>query len=106
MQQKPNIDAMGQVDLSTASAEELSKLLNSRAVTSEALVEQYFAQIQRRNHDGMNIRAIINTAHYEPTLELARQLDRECEEKGPRGPLHGIPILVKVRRLHHILTRC
>src|SRR5438552_3843214 len=28
-------------------------------------------------------------------LEIARALDRERATKGPRGPLHGIPILIK-----------
>ncbi|GFZ85001.1 amidase [Paenibacillus marchantiophytorum] len=28
-------------------------------------------------------------------LEIARQLDLERQERGPRGPLHGIPILLK-----------
>jgi len=28
-------------------------------------------------------------------LEIAESLDRERKEKGPRGPLHGIPVLIK-----------
>jgi amidase len=28
-------------------------------------------------------------------LEIAEALDRERKSKGPRGPLHGIPVLIK-----------
>ncbi|KAJ4295247.1 hypothetical protein N0V90_007258 [Kalmusia sp. IMI 367209] len=79
----------------TTSAEQLAKLLDSQRLTSEALVEQYFAQIARHNHEGLNLRAIIATAPRDRTLDVARKLDRERKEKGPRGPLHGIPIIVK-----------
>ncbi|KAF2469965.1 amidase signature enzyme [Lindgomyces ingoldianus] len=86
---------MTPVDLLTVSAEELSSLLDSKVLTTEGLVEDYFAQIDRHNHDGMNIRAVISAAPRESTLQLARQLDKEREEIGARGPLHGIPVLVK-----------
>lgn len=86
-------------DLLTSSAHELSALFAARKLTSEDLVGQYFAQIARHNHDGMNIRAIITVADHESTLQLARELDYEREEKGPRGPLHGIPVLIKAGAL-------
>ena len=28
-------------------------------------------------------------------LDIADVLDRECRDRGPRGPLHGVPILIK-----------
>ena len=87
---------MAQVDYLTATAEQLASLLEAGELTSESLVNGYLDQVARHNHDGLKIGAVITTAPREKALETARQLDQERREKGSRGPLHGIPILVKV----------
>ncbi|EGX88875.1 amidase, putative [Cordyceps militaris CM01] len=69
-------------------------LLEGR-LTSEHIVSEYFSQIERHNINGLGVRALISTAPRESVLTQARALDAERKEKGPRGPFHGIPILIK-----------
>ena len=62
-------------------------------VTSRGLVDAYLARIAAYDQAGPRLNAIvtINPQAREDAIEL----DRERAAKGPRGPLHGIPILVK-----------
>lgn len=86
---------MSKPNLLTSSARELSRLLEKSLLTSEELTEQYLDQIALHNRNGMNIRAIITVADRESVRQIARELDQERAVKGPRGPLHGIPVLIK-----------
>ena len=62
-------------------------------VTSRQLVESYLQRIEEYDLNGPSLNAIsnINTQ----ALEIADKLDAERSENGPRGPLHGIPVIVK-----------
>ena len=84
------------IDPLTATVGDLAKLLNSKRTTSVDLVELYLDQIARHNHSGMRLNAIISTAPKTDVVERARQLDSERLQKGSRGSLHGIPMIVKV----------
>lgn len=53
------------------------------------------ANIERDNLQGQELRAVIQTAPVNLVLDIASGLDRERSEGRNRGPLHGIPILVK-----------
>jgi len=83
-------------DLLTLIAAELQKLLTEKKVTSVDLVELYLAQIEKHNRNGMKLHAIICTAPEPNVFRLARTLDEEREDGNLRGPMHGIPIIVKV----------
>jgi amidase len=61
--------------------------------TSRGVVEQYLARIAAMDRAGPSLHSIIETNP--GALDLAEQLDRERAAKGPRGPLHGIPVLLK-----------
>jgi amidase len=61
--------------------------------TSKTLVVAYLARIRSLDQSGPTLRAVIELNP--DALEIAAALDRERKEKGPRGPLHGIPILIK-----------
>jgi amidase len=82
-------------DVLTTSAFELSVMLNSNAITSVEIVEQYLAQIDQHNRRGRQIRALISVAPRHGLLEVARQLDEERVRGEIRGPLHGVPIVLK-----------
>ncbi|KAL8948364.1 MAG: hypothetical protein Q9222_005448 [Ikaeria aurantiellina] len=82
-------------DLLTLTAKELQEMLERKEVTSELLVELYLSQIQKHNREGMMLNAVISTVPKEKALDAARKLDDERAQKGPRGPMHGIPIIVK-----------
>jgi amidase len=61
--------------------------------TSADLVRSYIARIDALDRNGPQLRAII--AVNPNAIADANALDAERKAKGARGPLHGIPILVK-----------
>lgn len=81
------------VDVLTIDAQGLQKLLENGDVTSLDLVGQYLAQIEK--HDG-KLHAMIQTTPKDLLEATAKSLDQERAAGRIRGPLHGIPILVKV----------
>jgi Asp-tRNA(Asn)/Glu-tRNA(Gln) amidotransferase A subunit family amidase len=61
--------------------------------TAEELVRQYLARIEAFDHSGPQLNAMI---HINPrAIEEAAALDRERAAGNIRGPLHGIPVLLK-----------
>ncbi|KAI0260061.1 amidase signature enzyme [Gloeopeniophorella convolvens] len=80
-------------DLYEASIAELQDGLEKGHFTSVDLVKAYFARIDEVNLQGPTLRAVIETNP--SALKQAADLDLERKLKGPRGPLHGIPILLK-----------
>jgi amidase len=72
---------------------ELAEGLNSGKFTARALVERYQARIDEIDKQGPGLKSVIEINP--EALALADALDRERKEKGARGPLHGIPVLIK-----------
>ncbi len=62
-------------------------------VTSRQLVDAYLARIEAYDEQGPALNAI--AALNPRARETAAALDAERTSRGPRGPLHGIPVLVK-----------
>jgi amidase len=67
--------------------------LSAGRVTSQKLVELYLARIRDIDQSGPALRSVL--AVNPRAAEDARRLDDERAMGRPRGPLHGIPILVK-----------
>ena len=86
------------LDLLTLDAEALQLLLTENQLTSVDLVQQILLQIERENGAGMQLNAIITLMPKELLIKTAAKLDQERADGRVRGPLHGIPIIVKVRR--------
>src|SRR6266404_3710030 len=61
--------------------------------TSVQLVEKYLARIDEIDKHGPRINSVIELNP--DSGAIAAALDRERKDKGVRGPLHGIPILIK-----------
>jgi Asp-tRNA(Asn)/Glu-tRNA(Gln) amidotransferase A subunit family amidase len=80
-------------DVQEKTIAELQAAMTSGAVTSRALVLAYLARIRAYDLQGPRLNAMI--AMNPKALEIADALDRERAARGPRGPLHGIPIVVK-----------
>jgi len=80
-------------DVMEKSVVELQEAMARGEVTSRELVAAYLARIAAYDRTGPSLNAFItvNAA----ALDAADALDRERTQKGPRGPLHGIPIVVK-----------
>lgn len=72
---------------------DLQQALQSGKYTSKQLVEKYTDRINDIDKKGPALSSVIEM---NPDAEsIAAALDRERKEKGSRGPLHGIPILIK-----------
>ncbi|MBV6422987.1 MAG: Glutamyl-tRNA(Gln) amidotransferase subunit A [Steroidobacteraceae bacterium] len=72
---------------------ELQQALADHQVTSRQLVQAYLERIRAYDRSGPDLNAIVSLNP--AALEQADMLDAERTVRGPRGPLHGIPILVK-----------
>ncbi|KIJ04272.1 hypothetical protein PAXINDRAFT_22446 [Paxillus involutus ATCC 200175] len=80
-------------DLYEAGIAELQQGLEKGRFTSVDLVKAYLARIEEVNLNGAALHAVIETNPQ--ALSQAAALDTERENNGSRGPLHGIPLLIK-----------
>ena len=87
---KCNAKTIAPVDITTMSITELSDALDKGYLTSETLVNLYLERIDAYNEKFNAIREINKDA-----IAEAKKLDKERASGNVRGPLHGIPILVK-----------
>jgi amidase len=72
---------------------ELQDGMKSGKYTARSIAELYLARIEAIDKNGPTINSVIETNP--DALAIADALDKERKEKGPRGPLHGIPVLLK-----------
>ena len=72
---------------------ELQDGMKSGRFTARLLVEKYSERIDEIDKSGPRVNAIIEMNP--DALAIAEALDRERRANGPRGPLHGIPVLIK-----------
>jgi amidase len=76
-----------------ATIAELQAAMQAGTLTSRHLVVAYIQRIRQIDLSGVQLNSVIEVNP--DALAIADQLDRERRGTGPRGPLHGIPILVK-----------
>ena len=72
---------------------ELQSGMASGKFTAHSLTRKYLDRIDDVDKHGPNINSVIEMNP--DALAIATELDRERKAKGPRGPLHGIPVLIK-----------
>jgi amidase len=72
---------------------ELGERMRTGSLTARSIAERYLARIEAVDRRGPQLRAVIETNP--DALSIADALDRERKAKGPRGPMHGIPVLIK-----------
>jgi amidase len=82
-------------DTLTATAGELQELLHDGKLTSVGVIDVYLKQIEKHNHNGLKLNAIISVAPRDILVKRAERLDQERRNGAARSPLHGIPIVVK-----------
>ncbi len=80
-------------DLEEATIADLQKRMQSGRETARSLVEKYLARIDEIDRRGPALHSVIETNP--DALTIADELDAERKSRGPRGPLHGIPVLIK-----------
>src|SRR5881409_3498837 len=73
--------------------EELTIAELSGRFTAVALAQAYLARIDAIDKRGPAINSVIELNP--DAMSIAASLDRERKDKGPLGPMHGIPIFIK-----------
>ncbi len=71
----------------------LQERMDSGELTARSLAKAYLARVELIDRGGPGLRSVIEVNP--DALALADALDAERRARGPRGPLHGIPVLVK-----------
>ncbi len=80
-------------DLEEISVPELQEGMKSGKYTSRTIVEKYLARIDAIDKGGPAINSMIEVNP--DALKIADELDKERKDKGPRGPMHGVPVVIK-----------
>jgi amidase len=76
-----------------ATIAQLQEAMDSGQLTARSLTEVYLSRIDKLDRQGPALHSLIEVNP--EALEIADSLDRERAEKGIRGPLHGIPVVLK-----------
>jgi amidase len=83
----------GPFELDEATVSSLQDALKSGKYTAHSITELYLQRIDALDKKGPSLHSVIETNP--DALKIAQDLDAERKAKGPRGPLHGIPVLIK-----------
>ncbi len=80
-------------ELEEATIADLQRRMETGQDTARSLAERYLARVDTLDRRGPTLRHVLETNP--EALQIAEALDKERKSKGPRGPLHGIPVLIK-----------
>jgi amidase len=78
---------------SEATISQLRSAMLAGHLTATVLTRHYLRRIRDLDQSGPKLNAVIELNP--DAVALAEALDRERKTRGPRGPLHGIPVLLK-----------
>src|SRR5688572_17062843 len=81
------------IPLDQATIADLTAAMEAGTLTSEKLIQMSIARIDAYDRKGPKIRAVITLNP--KALETARERDAERKAGKVRGPLHGIPVVLK-----------
>jgi amidase len=88
----PTVDVRS-FELDELTIAELQEGMKSGKYTARSIAEKYLARIEEIDQKGPTLNSVIQVNP--DALAIADALDKERKEKGARGPLHGIPVLIK-----------
>ncbi len=80
-------------ELDEITVDELSAGFKSGKYTVRSVTQKYIQRIHEIDKAGPAINSVIQVNP--DALKIADALDKELKEKGPRSPMHGIPVLIK-----------
>ena len=86
----PKIDEFALDEVTIA---DLQRDMVSGKRTAQSITRDYLERIESVDRGGPSLRAVIETNP--DAMAIAKALDDERKAKGPRGPMHGIPVLIK-----------
>ena len=81
------------IDLREYDIAALQTAMQNGDLNAQDIVGYYLAEIDRIDHAGPELRSIIEINP--DAMKIAVSLDQERDASGPRGPLHGIPVVLK-----------
>lgn len=81
------------LDLTSATVAEINAAFKAGTLTSETLTQAYLARVAAYDKQGPTINAVITLNP--KAVEQARALDAERKSGKIRGPLHGVPVVLK-----------
>jgi amidase len=79
-------------ELDEITIDDLQRGMQSGRFTAKSLVEKYLARIEEVDKKG-RVNSVIEINP--DALKIAEALDKERKEKAARGPMHGVPVLIK-----------
>lgn len=80
-------------DLDEVTIADLQDGMTSGKYTSQSITEKYLTRIQEIDQQGPQLKSVIEVNR--DALVIAEMLDKERKQNHIRGPLHGIPVLIK-----------
>jgi amidase len=89
----PPVPDVKSFELDEITIADLQDGMKSGKYTAHSLAEKYLARIDEVDKHGPAVNAVIEVNP--DALSIADALDQERKAKGPRGPMHGIPVLIK-----------
>ncbi|WKN41710.1 amidase [Tunicatimonas pelagia] len=81
------------IDVVEVTIADLQAGMESGEFTSRAIVESYLQRIEEVDQQGPTLRSVIEVNS--EALSIADQRDEERKQGQVRGPLHGIPVMIK-----------
>ncbi len=80
-------------ELDEVTVSDLQKRLAQGSLSAERIAQLYLERIEKVDQRGPMLRSVLEINP--DALAIAKSLDQEYKAKGPRGPLHGVPVLLK-----------
>lgn len=92
-EQANTADSLNQLNLEEVSISDLQEGYKQKKYSITAIVQNYLNRINDLDKNGPQLNSVIEVNP--DALQIAAELDKELAEGKSRGPLHGIPVLLK-----------
>jgi amidase len=89
----PEPQGAGKFDWEELTVRDAQAAMSSGRITSRRLTEMYLERVERLDRRGPALNSVIETNP--DAVSIAEGLDRERKQGRVRGPLHGVPVLIK-----------
>src|SRR4030095_183667 len=86
-------DVVDDFELDEITIDQLQQKMQSGEYTSKSITEMYLKRIETIDKDGPALNSVIEINP--DAISIAENMDNERKNGKIRGPLHGIPVLIK-----------
>jgi amidase len=91
--ENPKLQQLSEEWLLETTVDQMQEKMNNDELTSKDLVLMYLNRIAKFDQQGPKINSVLEINP--DAIQIAAALDSERKVTGPRGPMHGIPVLIK-----------